>query len=349
MKTKIVCTLGPSSNSEEKLREMIAAGMNVARVNCSHESTKQREILIRLIKKLRAELGVDLKIMLDTRGPEIRVGRFGDTHEKTGQNGFVDLTDGQIFTFHTKPVVGDTKGVYVTYDRLPKVVKIGQEVLLNDGLIVMTVESVTADTVVARVKNAGRLSDRKTMFVPGCDLGLPFISPEDAEDIAMGCREGMDWIALSFVNSEKDLAEIKEFLKQNGREDVVLISKIESLMGVNNLDSILKNTDGVMVARGDLGVEFPYEKIPALQKDIIARTRNAKKIIIAATEMHESMIEKARPTRAETTDVANAIWDGSDYIMTSAETAVGKYPIQTVQSMLKIARDAEEHKKYFRM
>jgi len=348
MKTKIICTLGPASETEEMLEKMIQAGMTVARVNCSHGTTKWRQDIIRRIKKVREKLKADhVKIMLDMRGPEIRIGYFGDTYKKTGDNGFVMLKEGQTFTFHTKEITGTEKGVFINYDRLPKAVKIGQELLLNDGLIVMTVESVTEDTVIARVKVGGQLKDRKAMFVPGCDLCLPFISKEDAEDIVMACKEDIDWVSPSFVSSAKDLHEFKAFLKENGR-DYPLISKIESVTGYNNLTEILKVTEGIKVARGDLGVEYPYELIPAMQKDIITRTLKAKKIIVTATEMHETMIERARPTRAETTDVANAVWDGTQLIMTSAETAVGKYPVETIKSMLKIAAEAEKHKKYYR-
>lgn len=349
MKTKIVCTLGPASESLEKIKEMITAGMTVARINCSHGPVEWRRKIIRTVKKAREELKAKhVKIMLDMRGPEIRIGRFGDVYEKTGDNGFIILKDGQEFTFHTKAYVGDQKGVFVTYEKLPSVVKKGQEILLNDGLIICTVESVGKDTVTVRAKVGGELKDRKTLFVPGCDLGLPFISAEDAEDLVMACEEDVDWCSPSFTSSSKDLIEFKAFLKKHGR-DYSLISKIESVTGYENLDDILSVTEGIMVARGDLGVEYPYHLLPAIQKDIIVRTLKAKRILVTATEMHESMIKNARPTRAETTDVANAVWDGTEYIMTSAETAVGKYPVETIKSMLKIAAEAEKHKKYYRV
>jgi len=350
MKTKIICTIGPASESEEALRELVTAGMSVARVNCSHGTTSAREKLIRLIKKVRTEMGVDVKIMLDMRGPEIRIGRFGDTYEKTGNNGEVELKKGQTFIFHTKNIVGDEKGVHVNYPRLPKVVKPGQELLLNDGLLAMTVEVVGEDTVTARVKVGGKLGDKKTLFIPGCDLKLPFISKEDAEDLFMGCREVIDWISPSFVNSANDLKELNAFLEKHGSNSKYpLIAKIETVMGVENIDEILKVAGGMMVARGDLGVEYSYEKVPALQKMLVKKARKAGKIVVVATEMHDSMKERARPTRAETTDVANAVWDGTEYIMTSGETAVGKNAAATVRSMLKIASEAEKYKKYYRV
>ena len=337
MKNKIICTIGPSSNSEEVLRDLVKAGMSIARINCSHGSIEQNEANIELVKKVRKDMGVPVSIMLDTKGPEIRIGHF-DPAVKV--DGGVWLEEGQTFTLQTRPTVGFENRVFVDYKKLPKVVKPGQQLLLNDGLIVMTVVSMTEFEVICRVNAGGRLGDRKSLFVPGCDLGLSFISKADELDLIMGCKTDVDWVAASFVNCAEDVIALKKVVNKYGK-DIPVISKIESKNGVENIDEILAVTDGIMVARGDLGVEYPIEQIPTLQKMLIKKARAAGKLVVTATEMLESMIEKVRPTRAETTDVANSLYDGTSCTMLSGETASGKHPVKVVQFMKRIAELAE--------
>jgi len=343
MNTKILCTIGPACDTEDKMRELIKAGMRVARLNCSHGTNDQRRKTVAILKRLRKEMDVpDLKIMWDTKGPEIRIGRFGDAFEKTGKNGFVDLKEGQMFTFHVNPVAGDIKGVSVNYARFAEVVGKGQELLLNDGMIKMVVESKTNDTVTARVLNCGVLSDRKSLFVPGCDLQLPFISDADRIDFEAACEVDPDWVAISFVGSAQDVRDVRALLAKHGKSYPIM-GKVESVCGIENIDEILKVIDGIVVARGDLGVEYPVEQVPPLQKMLIEKTRKAGKISINATEMLESMIEKPRPTRAETTDIANSVWDGAQYVWLSGETAMGKFPVLCVQYMARICAEAEKY------
>ncbi len=337
MKTKIICTIGPASESEEMLEKLIRAGMNVARVNCSHGSIQQNEETINRIKVVRKRLDVSLAIMLDTKGPDIRIGKFEGTT--------VNLCAGQDFTFTTEQIIGDNTRVSVTCEELYKAVKPGQLLLLNDGFVKMTVVAVTDTEITAKVNVSGRLSDRKSLYAPCCDLNMSFISKEDEEDFLLAIRTDVDYIAASFVNSAKNVTDIKEFLARNGME-IPIISKIESSAGVADIDNILKVSDGIMIARGDLGVEYPIEQIPTIQKLLAQKAVKTGKFVITATEMLESMIEKSRPTRAETTDVANAIYDGTSCIMLSAETSVGKYPIEAVDYMRRIAEEAEVHVRY---
>ena len=348
MKTKILCTIGPSTESEEMLRKLIGAGMNVARLNCSHGTNEERANQVAILKRLRAEMGVPLTIMWDTKGPDVRIGFFAGPQPK-GRNS-VMVEDGQLFTFYTDiahEMKGTNTGVYVNYARFPQVVAAGQELLLNDGMILMVVESVTADTVVARVKIGGQLKCKKNIFAPGCDLQMPFISNEDRIDFEAACDNDPDWIAISFVGRAQDVLDVREFLKKRGK-NYPIIGKVESVCGIENIDEILKVIDGIIVARGDLGVEYPIEQVPVLQRMLIEKTRAAGKIIINATEMMENMIEKPRPTRAETTDIANSVWDGAQYVWLSAETAVGKYPVECVKFMAKIAAEAERNPQYNR-
>ena len=334
MKTKIICTIGPACSSEDGLKELIRAGMSVARVNCSHGSVEENEETIERIKKVRREMNVPLAIMLDTKGPDIRIGHF--------EGGGAEVKSGQTFTLTTRPTVGFENKVHVDFKRLPKFLKTGNVILLNDGLIKMTVMSVDETEILCRVNIGGRLTNRKNLFVPGVDLGLPFISKADELDLIMGTKADVDWIAASFVNCAKDVLNMKKLLNKYGN-NIPVIAKIESTHGVENIDEILKVSEGIMVARGDLGVEYEIERIPTLQKMLIDKARRAGKLVVTATEMLESMIEKPRPTRAETTDVANSILDGTSCIMLSSETAVGKHPTVVVQYMKRIAEEAEKN------
>jgi pyruvate kinase len=308
--------------------------MNVARINCSHGSVEENEETIELVKRVREELKVPLAIMLDTKGPDVRIGKF--------EGGGVDLRDGQLFTFTTRPTVGMNDRVFVDYKELPKLVKKGQSILLNDGFIRMTVVHAEGHEIKCKVNMGGRLSDRKTFFAPGIDFALPFISRADEVDLVMGIKQKVDWVAASFVGSAADVLKMRTLMKKYGA-DIPIIAKIESAKGVRNLIEILSVVDGIMVARGDLGVEFALERLPAIQKMLIEKARRAGKIVVTATEMLESMITRARPTRAETTDVANSIYDGTSCVMLSGETAVGAHPILAVQYMKKIAEDAERN------
>ncbi|KAI4454078.1 pyruvate kinase [Holotrichia oblita] len=337
MKTKIICTIGPACESEEMLGKLIAAGMSVARVNCSHSSVEANEATIERLKKVRKDLGVPLAIMLDTKGPDIRIGKFAE--------GSVMLAESAKFTFTTRQCEGDINQVFVDCKKLPKALTKGQVFLLNDGFIKMTVRETTDTDIICNVDVGGRLSDRKSLYAPGAEIGMPFLSKADEDDLLMGIRADVDYIAASFVSSAKDVSDMKKFLVKNGG-NIPVIAKIESRGGVTDIDEILKVCDGIMTARGDLGVEYPIEQIPTVQKILTKKAVEAGKLIITATEMLESMIEKPRPTRAETTDIANAIYDGTSCIMLSGETAVGKYPVQAVNFMKRIAEEAEKNIAY---
>lgn len=337
MKTKIVCTIGPASQSDDMLKKLYAAGMSVARVNCSHGSVEANEAQINNIKKVRQELSAPLAIMLDTKGPDIRIGNF--------EGGSANLADGQTFIITTRRVIGDKTQVSIAEKKLIKAVAPGQLLLLNDGFIKMTVKETTETDIICKVTVGGVLKDRKSLYAPGCNIGLPFISKADEQDLLMAVRTDVDYIAASFVSSAKDVIDMKKFLAKQGVV-IPIIAKIESSEGVQNFDEILKVAEGIMVARGDLGVEYPIEQIPTIQKQLIDKAGKAGKFIITATEMLESMIEKPRPTRAETTDVANAIYDGTSCIMLSGETAVGQHPVMAVTYMKRIAEEAEQHVQY---
>jgi len=323
------------------LKKLIIAGMSIARVNCSHGTIESNQATIKTVQTVRAKTKADVLVMLDTKGPDVRVGHF--------ENGSAEVVDGQTFVFHTNEVVGNEKGVFVNYKLLPQAVKKGQRLLLDDGMVVMTVTGVTETTVIARVDFGGRLKNRKSLAAPGCDLYMPFISREDELDLQMGCKVGVDIIAASFVSRAQDVLSLKTVLAKYGKGDIPIISKIECAGGIQNIDDIIKVSDGIMVARGDLSVNMPIEQIPQLQKMIIQKSRAAGKPVITATEMLESMIQNPRPTLAETTDIANAVWDGTDYVMLSAETSVGKYPVRSVEFMRTIAAEAEKTPQYFRV
>ena len=332
-KTKIVCTLGPATEDDAILRAMIQAGMNVARLNFSHGTYEGHAQNIRRIRALSAELHTPVGIMLDTKGPEIRLKTFRDHR--------VTLQKGQLFTLCTGDVEGDAEHVSITYADLPADVQPGTTILIDDGLVGLTVEAVSKTEIQCRVNNGGVISDRKGINVPDANLSMPFISRKDREDILFGIQENVDFIAASFTRTEEDILAIRKLLTDNGGKGLSIIAKIENMQGVQNIDSILAVSDGVMVARGDLGVEIPLEQIPIIQKMIIRKAYSRGRQIITATQMLDSMIKNPRPTRAEATDVANAIYDGTGAIMLSGETAAGLYPVEAVRTMARIAQVAE--------
>ena len=333
-KTKIVCTLGPASENEETLRELIKNGLNVCRLNFSHGSHEEHKGRMDLVKKLREELNMPTAILLDTKGPEIRTGKF-DVPE-------VLLEEGQTFTITMKDVMGDKEICTVSYKGLANDVKPGDTILIDDGLVGLTVKEVNNDNIVCEVQNSGIVKNHKGVNVPGVKVNLPAITEKDRSDIEFGIEQGIDFIAASFVRKVSDVLAIREILEENNAEHIKIISKIENQEGVENLDEIIEVSDGIMVARGDLGVEIPTEEIPVVQKLMIKKCNEAGKPVITATQMLDSMIRNPRPTRAEVTDVANAIYDGTDAIMLSGETAAGKYPVEAVKTMATIAKRAEE-------
>ncbi len=328
-KTKIICTLGPSTDKEGVLETLIQEGMDVARFNFSHGSHReQKERLIKL-QEIRERLGRPVAALLDTKGPEIRI--------RTFKEGKVELVEGQEFTLTSEDIEGTNEKVSVTYEDLYKDLKPGDSVLIDDGLIGLEVVSIEGKEIHCVVKNGGMVSDRKGVNLPGVDVNMPFISPKDKEDILFGIREGFDFIAASFTRTAEDVAEIRKILYENGGADIGIIAKIENQQGVNNIDRIIEAADGIMIARGDMGVEIPLEDVPVIQKEIIAKVYNAGKQVIMATQMLDSRIKNPRPTRAETTDVANAIYQGTSAIMLSGETAAGKYPVEALKTMVRIA------------
>lgn len=342
-KTKIVCTLGPSAQSEDVLRSLMLAGMDVARLNFSHGTHEYHKQNSGIIKKLREELNLPVPLLLDTKGPEIRLGLFKD-------NKPVDLVAGQTYTLTTEEVEGDIDRVSISFKDLPKDVREGTHILINDGLVEMVVQSITQTDIVCKVLNAGRISNQKGLNVPGVRLSLPFVSEKDKSDLLFGIENDFDFVAASFTRCAADILEIRSILENNGGANIRIIAKIENSDGVDNIDEIIRVADGIMVARGDMGVEIPFEEIPHLQKMIIKKVYKAGKIVITATQMLESMINNPRPTRAEATDVANAIYDGTSAIMLSGETAAGKYPIEAVKTMARIAVRTEndiDYKKLF--
>ena len=332
-RTKIVCTIGPASKDRDTLKAMLKAGMNVARVNFSHGTHREHEETINTFRSVRDELGLPAAVLLDTRGPEIRIGNFED--------GEVTLRDGQPFTVTTEEVIGNQEIVSVTYKKLPEEVKPGNLVLLNDGKIVIRVVETTETEVRGTVVHGGKLSDHKGINLPNVDLSMQYMSEQDRQDILFGIKHDVDYIAASFVRSAGDVRAVRELLDQNGGEEIKVIAKIESTQGVENFEEILKLADGIMVARGDMGVEVAYEKLPGIQKRFIRRCVQSGKIVITATQMLESMITSPMPTRAEITDVANAVFDGTSAVMLSGETAAGQYPAEAVETMARIAVQAE--------
>ncbi len=333
-KTKIICTIGPSSSDAKVIEEMCLAGMNVARLNFSHGTHEDYLQKIETITAVREKLNLPVAIMLDTKGPEYRI--------KTFANGKVTLLEGDTFTLTTEEIVGDETRVSVNYKGLPNDLEAGDKILLNDGLLELVVTDITATDIICRVVTGGDITDRKSMSFPGKVLKQVYLSEQDKSDILFGIQNGVDFIACSFVSCKQDLVDVKEFLAANGNPSIDLIAKIENRAGVDNIEEICSECTGIMIGRGDLGVEIPFEELPAVQKQLITKCRLLGKRVITATEMLESMINKPRPTRAEISDVANAVYDGTSAIMLSGETAAGKYPVLTVKTMSTIAEQTEK-------
>lgn len=337
-KTKIVCTLGPATDNEDVLRQMMVEGMNVARCNFSHGTYEEHKRRMDTVKKLRKEVAKPIAILLDTKGPEVRVKNF--------KEGKVTLEEGQLFTLTAEEVEGTKDIVSVTYNRLYEDLEVGMRVLIDDGLIEMKVEKVDKSNIVCRVINGGVVSNHKGVNVPEVDLSMPYISDKDREDILFGIEQDVDFIAASFVQKKEDILQLRKLLEKNGGESIRIIAKIENAQGVANIDDIIEASDGIMVARGDMGVEIPYEEVPVIQKKIIKKVYRTGKQVITATQMLESMIKNPRPTRAETTDIANAVYDGTSAIMLSGETAAGAYPVEAVKTMVRIAERTEQDVDY---
>lgn len=332
-KTKIICTIGPTSETEEVITGLCLAGMNVARLNFSHGTYEEHQKRIDTVKKVRSETGLPVALMLDTKGPEYRIKTFKDKK--------ITLRDGDKFTFTTRDIIGDETAVSVSYQNLPEELCAGDTILLNNGLLSFKADRINGSDIECTVVTGGELSDRKSMSFPGKVMSQKYLSEQDKKDIAFGVQNGVDFIACSFVSCRQDLIDIHGFLKELNADDIQLIAKIENQSGVDNIDEICEECDGVMVARGDMGVEIPFETLPAIQKKLITKCRLLGKIVITATEMLESMITNPRPTRAEISDVANAVYDGTSAIMLSGETAAGKYPVEAVKTMAKIAETTE--------
>lgn len=335
MRTKIVCTIGPSSESEEVLEQLVNEGMSVARLNFSHGSIPEHKIKIDRIKKVREKLKRPVAIMFDTKGPEIRLGSLKDDMEP-----YLNVDDEYVLT--TEDITGDEKIASITYKELPKDIKKGDSILIDDGLIELKVESVTGDEIHTKVVNGGFIKSKKGVNVPNVKLRLPSLTEKDVADLKFGVKEDIDFVAASFVRTKEDVLNIRSVLESEGMYNIQIISKIENKEGLENIDDIIEVSDGIMVARGDLGVEIPTEEVPIIQKEIIKKCNLKGKPVITATQMLDSMIRNPRPTRAEANDVANAVLDGSDAIMLSGETASGAYPVEAVKTMAKIARAMEE-------
>lgn len=339
-KTKIVCTMGPNLFEKHLIAPLMKAGMNVARFNFSHGTYETHQHYYDEVCRIRDELGLPVATMLDTKGPEIRVRSF--------KNGRVTLQNGQLFTLTTDEVEGDEERVSITYKELPQDIAVGSSILIDDGLIGMQVERIDGADIVCRVLNGGVVSNNKGVNIPNAHLSMPFISEKDHQDILFAIKNGYDFIAASFTRCADDIMQIRHILQENNCHTINIIAKIENMEGVENIDEILRVVDGVMVARGDLGVEVPLEDVPSLQKKLIQRGIAAGKPVITATQMLDSMIKNPRPTRAEATDVANAIYDGTSAIMLSGESAVGAYPVEAVEMMVRIALRAEADMDYIR-
>lgn len=332
-KTKIICTIGPVSESEEKLKELLLAGMNVARFNFSHGDHAEHQAKFERAKKVAEELRIPLATMQDTKGPEIRLRDF--------EGGKVYLETGTTFRLTTEEILGNEKRATISYKNLKDDVTIGKTILIDDGLIELTVKAIESTDIVCDVVNGGYVSNHKGINVPGVILSMPYISDVDREDILFGIKMGYDFLAASFVRCAEDIHAVRKLIADNGGR-MKIISKIENMQGIDNLDEILEASDGIMVARGDMGVEIPMEEVPVLQKKMISKALELGKIVITATQMLDSMIKNPRPTRAETTDVANAIYDGTSAIMLSGESAAGAYPVEAVKTMDKISQRAEK-------
>lgn len=334
-KTKIITSIGPASNEPEVFKQMVLNGANVARINFSHANIKEREKVVETVKKVREELGQNIAILYDTKGPEFRNGML--------INDGIVLEEGKNIKIVKENILGTTECFSVNYPQVLDDLKIGDVILLENGLMKIEVTEVLEDGVLCKIINGGFLGNKKSLNVPNVKLNIPFISEVDYEDIVYACKHDADFIALSFVSTKDDVLEVRKILKEQNREDIKLISKIESMTGILNIDDIIAESDGIMVARGDLGVEVPMTKLPIYQKMIIEKCREKGKVCVVATEMLESMKKNLRPTRAEVSDVANAVLDGTDAVMLSGETTTGKYPVETVKYMADICRDAEKY------
>ena len=337
-KTKIVCTIGPASSTEEVFAEMCKAGLNVARLNFSHGTHEEHQQKFDMIHKVRKALGLPIAIMLDTKGPEYRICTF--------KNKKILLRDGDAFTFTTRQVEGDETIVGVSYAGLAKDLSVGDTVLVNNGLVIFTVERIEGTEIHCRVVVGGELSDRKSMSFPHKVLDQVYLSEQDQDDLLFGIRNGIDFVAASFVSRRQDVLDVRKFLDAHGGQDIEIIAKIENQTGIDNVEEICEVCSGIMIGRGDLGVEVPFPELPAIQKYLITKCRLLGKRVITATEMLESMIHNPRPTRAEISDVANAVYDGTSAVMLSGESAAGKYPVRTVQTMAEIVEETEKHIDY---
>ena len=340
-KTKIVCTIGPSSESLENTKKLITAGMNVARLNFSHGDYEEHGNRIKAIRQASQELNKTVAILLDTKGPEIRLGKLKEEP--------IELVQGEYITLTTEEILGDINRVPVTYKDLPTDVSVGATILIDDGLIGLTVLDIQGTEIKCQIVNSGQIKSKKGVNVPGVAISMPGLTEKDISDIKFGIEVGVDFIAASFVRRASDVLEIRELLERHDARHIHIISKIENQQGVDNLDEILEVSDGLMVARGDLGVEIPAEEVPLVQKRMIEKCNRAGKPVITATQMLDSMQRNPRPTRAEASDVANAIFDGTDAIMLSGETAAGKYPVESVETMARIAESAESALHYREM
>ena len=337
-KTKIICTIGPASENKDVFTKMAKAGMDVVRLNFSHGTHEDFAKKIKMIKEVRDEMQLPLPILLDTKGPEFRI--------KTFKDGKIYLNDGDSFTFTSEEIEGDQSRVSVSYAEICEELVPGDKILLNNGLMVFRVTEVKSPNVHCVVETGGELSSRKSMFFPDKELHMVFLSEQDKKDLLFGIEQDVDFVALSFVSKAQDVLDAKQFLAEHGGSHIDVIAKIENRAGVNNLLDIMNVSDGIMVARGDLGVEIPYVELPNIQKHIITQCRIHGKRVITATEMLESMIHNPRPTRAEISDVANAVYDGTSVVMLSGETAAGEYPVKSVAAMAKIVEEAETHIEY---
>ena len=337
-KTKIICTIGPASENEEVLTQMCLAGMNVARLNFSHGTHPEHEKKIALVKKVREKLNLPIAILLDTKGPEYRIRTFKD--------GKVEIATGASFTFTIDEIEGDETKVAVNYKLLNKDLKPGDVLTVNNGLVKFQVEEIVGNDIITKCLQGGTLSNRKSMSFPNKVMSGPYLSQQDKEDIIFGIQQGVDFVAASFVSSAQDVKDIRKLLDDNGGSDIEIIAKIENQAGVDNVVEICRNCGGIMIARGDLGVEIPFVEVPAVQKKLTRICRMMGKRVITATEMLESMIQNPRPTRAEISDVANAVYDGTSCIMLSGESAAGKYPVEAVKAMAEIAAYTEQHTDY---
>lgn len=341
-KTKIICTMGPNTNDREVMTQLVRNGMDVARFNFSHGDYEEQKSRMDLLKSVRHEVGIPVAMLLDTKGPEIRTGLLENRKS-------VELSEGDSFVFTTEQIVGNEKKVSVTYPGLTKDLVPGNRILVDDGLLEFEVEKIQDPEIQCRVINGGVLGMRKGVNIPNIKINLPAITDKDKEDILFGIEQGVDFIAASFIRSGEAIKEIKRFLTDKGVRQVPIIAKIENAEGIENMDDIIHFSDGIMVARGDLGVEIPPEQLPHIQKELIRKCNEQFKPVITATQMLDSMIRNPRPTRAEVTDVANAIYDGTDVIMLSGETAAGKYPVESLKMMCEIAKATEEHLDYDHM